>query len=193
MSKSAISQNNISPEIMNTTQVSKNGISIYNIKKDRMIHYKNPYGTAAKRAYVQLIDSGINPDFILPKDLKHRGPSHTSSRNTFTRVKSKVPSIEGRSSFRNFLASFTTHNTTNLKKLNGFKLLDHFIPTIQKYVKEHTGVKFYFNARYEMHRKLNGEIIEKDKGWWKTSKIHSVNDPTGIVDAVKTRIPEVIG
>ena len=156
------------------------------MKKDSMIHYKNPYGTAAKRAYVQLIDSGINPDFILPKDLKHRGPSHTSSRNTFTRVKSKVPSIEGRSSFRNFLASFTTHNTTNLKKLNGFKLLDHFIPTIQKYVKEHTGIKFYFNARYEMHRMLNGKIIAKDKSWWKTSKIHSVNDPTGIVDAVKT-------
>ena len=85
MSKFAISQNNISPEIMNTTQVSKNGISIYNIKKDRMIHYKNPYGTAAKRAYVQLIDSGINPEFILPIDLKHRGPSHTRSRNTFTR------------------------------------------------------------------------------------------------------------
>ena len=76
MSKSAISQNNISPEIMNTTQVSKNGISIYNIKKDRMIHYKNPYGTAAKRAYVQLIDSGINPEFILspysgPDDQTH--------------------------------------------------------------------------------------------------------------------------
>ena len=32
------------------------------------IHPADQYGTAAKRAYVQLINSEINPEFILPKD-----------------------------------------------------------------------------------------------------------------------------
>eukprot|EP01051_Picozoa_sp_SAG22_P013086 SAG22_NODE_1428_length_4445_cov_1.417663_4_plen_155_part_00 len=46
------------------------------------------------------------------------------------------------------------HNHTNLKKLNGFKLIDLLIPTLQKYLQEHNGIKFYFNARYEMRRML---------------------------------------
>eukprot|EP01050_Picozoa_sp_SAG11_P061897 SAG11_NODE_41420_length_194_cov_26.084211_1_plen_39_part_10 len=36
-----------------------------------------------------------------------------------------------------------------------------------KRLKEHNGIKFYFNARFEMHRKLLDEVIEKDKEWWR--------------------------
>eukprot|EP01052_Picozoa_sp_SAG31_P050225 SAG31_NODE_11366_length_1038_cov_1.595314_1_plen_278_part_00 len=124
---------------------------------------------------------------VLPPDLKHHPPSYTSSRHTFTKVKPKKPkspSIEGRSSFKNFLASFSIHNHTNLKKLNGFKLLQDFIPTLKKYLAEHTGIKFYFNVRYHMRRILQGVVIEEDKEWWKTSNIKSVNDISQLQDAV---------
>eukprot|EP01051_Picozoa_sp_SAG22_P009038 SAG22_NODE_724_length_7634_cov_11.669808_11_plen_72_part_00 len=45
-----------------------------------------------------------------------------------------------------------------------------------------TGIKFYFNARYEMHRMMPEGIggrmvvIEVDKNWWKTSNIRDVTD-----------------
>ena len=94
--------------------------------------------------------------------------------------------MEGRTTFKNFLASFTIHNTNKLKKLNGLKLFDEFVPTLQKYLAEHNGIKFYFNARFEMHRKLLDEVIEKDTEWWRTSNIHSVNDLTNSSDAIKT-------
>eukprot|EP01050_Picozoa_sp_SAG11_P001265 SAG11_NODE_54_length_19571_cov_29.437786_1_plen_78_part_00 len=37
-----------------------------------------------------------------------------------------------------------------------------------------------------MHRKLLDEVIEKDKEWWRTSNIHSVNDLSNLRDAIKT-------
>ena len=75
-------------------------------------------------------------------------PSYTSSRHTFRKQtpKRKGPTIEGRTTFKNFLASFTLHNTKKLKKLNGFKLFDEFVATLQKYLQEHNGIKFYFNV-----------------------------------------------
>eukprot|EP01051_Picozoa_sp_SAG22_P016403 SAG22_NODE_2310_length_2732_cov_60.443980_5_plen_161_part_00 len=133
------------------------GVSIYDLNKKRLIHFKNPYGVKAKKAYKRLLDEGIDASFILPPGLKHHPPSYTSSRHTFTRVKPKKPkgpTVEGRTAFKIFLASFTVHNHNNLKKLNGFKLIDQLIPTVQKYLQEHNGIKFYFNARYEMHRMM---------------------------------------
>eukprot|EP01051_Picozoa_sp_SAG22_P009985 SAG22_NODE_871_length_6748_cov_60.669274_2_plen_589_part_00 len=173
----------------NTTyQPKKKGVSIYDVNKDRMVYYKNPYGTKAKAAYKRYLAMGYEPWMILPPDLKHHPPSYTSSRHTFTKrkpKKPKAPTIEGRTSFKNFLASFTIHNHTNLKKLNGFNLLDQFTPTLQKYLQEHNGIKFYFNARYEMRRMLQGVVIEVDKDWWKTSNIRDVTNGTQIEDAVK--------
>eukprot|EP01051_Picozoa_sp_SAG22_P001379 SAG22_NODE_53_length_24242_cov_158.884231_19_plen_195_part_00 len=121
----------------NTTyQPKKKGVSIYDVNKDRMVYlvyYKNPYGVKAKAAYKRYLAMGYEPWMILPPDLKHHPPSYTSSRHTFTKrkpKKPKAPTIEGRTSFKNFLASFTIHNHTNLKKLNGFNLLDQFIPAV---------------------------------------------------------------
>ena len=142
-----------------------------------MIHYSNPYSVKAKQAYKRYLSMpGYDASMVLPPDLKHHPPSYTSSRHTFTRVKPKkpkAPAIEGRTAFKNFLASFTVHNHTNLKKLNGFKLLDLLIPTLQKYLQEHNGIKFYFNARYEMRRTLQGQVLEVDKDWWKTGRTRS--------------------
>ena len=126
------------------------GISIYDMRKDRMIHYSNPYGAKAKQAYKRYLSMpGYDASMVLPPDLKHHPPSYTSSRHTFTRVKPtkpKAPAIQGRTACKNFLASFTVHNHTNLKKLNGFKLLDLLIPTLQKYLHEHNGIKFSTRA-----------------------------------------------
>eukprot|EP01051_Picozoa_sp_SAG22_P013895 SAG22_NODE_1614_length_3993_cov_3.572419_4_plen_186_part_00 len=180
---------------MNATQnttyqpksLNSKGVSIYDVNKDRMVYYKNPYGTKAKAAYKRYLAMGYEPWMILPPDLKHHPPSYTSSRHTFTKRKSKkpkAPTIEGRTSFKNFLASFTIHNHTNLKKLNGFKLLDQFIPTLQKYLQEHNGIKFYFNARYEgratgvsvqdHRRPVVGRRVRSDHGRG------SLHGPTGL-------------
>ena len=170
------------------------GVSIYDLNKKRLIHFKNPYGVKAKKAYKRLLDEGIDASFILPPGLKHHPPSYTSSRHTFTRVKLKKPkgpTVEGWTAFIFFLASFTVHNHNNLKKLNGFKLIDQLIPTVQKYLQEHNGIKFYFNARYEMHRMMPEGIgggmvvIEVDKNWWKTSNIRDVTDISQLADSVK--------
>ena len=191
---STFNMNTTATTTTNTTtntvyQPKTTGVSIYDLKKERMIHFKNPYSTKAKKVYKQYLDSGIyEPWMILPPDLKHHPPSYTSSRHTFTRVKPKkpkAPTIEGRTSFKNFLASFTIHNHTNLKLLNGFKLLDQFGPTLTKYLQEHNGIKFYYNVRYHMRRMLNGEVLEEDKEWWRTSNIKSINDMSKIQDAVK--------
>ena len=127
---------------------------------------------------------------VLPAaDLKHHPPSHTSSRHTYTRVqppKSKALTIEGRTAFKNFLASFTVHNHTNMKKLNGFKLMDMLKPKLVEYLQIHNGIKFYFNARYEMRRMLDGQVLETDKNWWKTSNIQSLNNMSQLDDTVKT-------
>ena len=97
----------------NTTyQPKKKGVSIYDVNKDRMIYYRNPYGVKAKQAYKRYLAMGYEPWMILPPDLKHHPPSYTSSRHTFTKrkpKKPKAPTIEGRTAFKNFLASFTKH------------------------------------------------------------------------------------
>eukprot|EP01051_Picozoa_sp_SAG22_P002406 SAG22_NODE_105_length_20045_cov_23.373308_15_plen_177_part_00 len=146
----SILNNSIMNATQNTTyQPKKKGVSIYDVNKDRMVYYKNPYGTKAKAAYKRYLAMGYEPWMVLPPDLKHHPPSYTRSRHTFTKRKTKkpkAPTIEGRTAFKNFLASFTIHNHTNLKKLNGFNLLDQFIPTLQKYLQEHNGIKFYFSS-----------------------------------------------
>eukprot|EP01050_Picozoa_sp_SAG11_P020335 SAG11_NODE_3407_length_2465_cov_8.333897_3_plen_193_part_00 len=137
------------------------------------------YSHELLRSSTELLRSSVT-SLGVRRDLRHHPPSYASSRHTFRKQKPKKkgPTIEGRTTFKNFLASFTLHNTKKLKKLNGFKLFDEFVSTLQKYLQEHNGIKFYFNARFEMHRKLPvvGEVIEKDKEWWRTSNIHSVND-----------------
>eukprot|EP01052_Picozoa_sp_SAG31_P000453 SAG31_NODE_13_length_37961_cov_21.751307_32_plen_108_part_00 len=95
----------------------KEGISIYDEDLKRMIHYKNPYGPKARRAYKKLIIKGTPAEFVLPPGLKHHPPSHTSSRHTFYKMKPKkpkTPSIMGRTTYKNFLASFTLHNEKDL-------------------------------------------------------------------------------
>eukprot|EP01052_Picozoa_sp_SAG31_P074578 SAG31_NODE_33709_length_340_cov_2.282158_1_plen_55_part_01 len=47
--------NNVAPNNMNATentvyQPKPSGVSIYDIERGRMRHFKNPYGTAAKNA-----------------------------------------------------------------------------------------------------------------------------------------------
>ena len=98
--------------------------------------------------------------------------------------KPKALTIEGRTAFKNFLASFTVHNHTNMKKLNGFKLMDMLKPKLVEYLQIHNGIKFYFNARYEMRRMLDGQVLETDKNWWKTSNIQSLNNMSQLDDTV---------
>ena len=168
-------------------QPKKSGVSIYDKEKKKMVHFKDPYGAKAKKAYIHYLNLGYEPGSVLPKDLKWHPKGPTSSRDTFRRIKSKKPeSIEGRTAYKNFLASFTIQNSMNLKKLNGFKLADRFLPTLEKYLTEHNGIKFYFNARYEMHRVLNGKVIERDVEWWKTSLIKSINNASQLEDAIKS-------
>ena len=168
-------------------QPKKSGVSIYDKEKKKMVHFKDPYGAKAKKAYIHYLNLGYEPGSVLPKDLKWHPKGPTSSRDTFRRIKSKKPeSIEGRTAYKNFLASFTIQNSMNLKKLNGFKLADRFLPTLEKYLTEHNGIKFYFNARYEMHRVLNGKVIERDVELWKTSLIKSINNASQLEDAIKS-------
>eukprot|EP01047_Picozoa_sp_COSAG01_P088533 COSAG01_NODE_20878_length_930_cov_0.744886_1_plen_116_part_01 len=107
-----ISNNQMQP----TNTPKRKGISIYDFGKDRMVYFKNPYGAKAKKAYKKYIDAGYEPWMVLPPDLRHHPPSYTSSRHTFRKQKPKRkgPTIEGRTTFKNFLASFTIHNTKKL-------------------------------------------------------------------------------
>eukprot|EP01051_Picozoa_sp_SAG22_P007038 SAG22_NODE_482_length_9931_cov_9.247254_1_plen_83_part_00 len=61
-------------------QPKSKGVSIYDMSKKRLIHFKDPYGVKAKKAYKRLLDEGIDASFILPPGLKHHPPSYTSSR-----------------------------------------------------------------------------------------------------------------
>eukprot|EP01050_Picozoa_sp_SAG11_P038909 SAG11_NODE_16115_length_556_cov_1.617068_2_plen_140_part_01 len=79
--------------------------------------------------------------------------------------------------------SFTLHNKKKLKKLNGFKLFDEFVPTLQKYLQEHNGIKFYFNARYIVlrldHRlhdaeDLNARSLKGFRHHWPVSAEHTL-------------------
>eukprot|EP01051_Picozoa_sp_SAG22_P010960 SAG22_NODE_1018_length_6008_cov_5.640887_6_plen_70_part_00 len=46
----------------NTTYQPKfEGVSIYDVNKDRMVYYKNPYGTKAKAAYKRSLQFTITP------------------------------------------------------------------------------------------------------------------------------------
>ena len=99
-------------------QSKKSGVSIYDKEKKEMVHFKDPYGAKAKKAYIHYLNLGYEPGSVLSKDLKWHPKGPTSSRDTFRRIKSKKPeSIEGRTAYKNFLASFTIQNSMNLKKL----------------------------------------------------------------------------
>eukprot|EP01051_Picozoa_sp_SAG22_P004692 SAG22_NODE_259_length_13477_cov_10.020407_2_plen_99_part_00 len=98
---------------MSTThvhQLKSKGISIYDVSKNRMIHYSNPYGVNAKKAYKRYLKLGYDASMILPPDLKHHPLSHTSSRDTRTKINSISPPSYRKSfhiSFRNPFLLFT--------------------------------------------------------------------------------------
>ena len=104
------------------------GISIYDVERGRMVHYKNPYGVKAKKAYKQYLELGYEPSAILPKDLKHYPPSYTSNRDTFRRIKPKKPeSIEGRTAFKNFLAHQELQNPCFLPQFERVRFTYHHL------------------------------------------------------------------
>ena len=83
---------------------------------------KNPYGKRAKQLYKQLIvDKKADPNTVMPDGLKY----HPTSQ-TFTRIKSKKPKIELRTSFKNYLGEFTIRNFENLPEYKGFELTLNF-------------------------------------------------------------------
>jgi hypothetical protein len=104
-------------------QPKKSGVSIYDKEKKKMVYFKDPYGAKAKKAYIHYLNLGYEPGSVLPKDLKWhpKGPTTCSSTDTFRRIKSNKPeSIEGRTAYKNFLASFTIQNSYELKEIERF-------------------------------------------------------------------------
>ena len=98
MSSNKMSANNMDP------------IKIFDTKTKKQVTVKNPYGKRAKQLYKQLIvDKKADPNTVMPDGLKY----HPTSQ-TFTRIKSKKPKIELRTSFKNYLGEFTIRNFENL-------------------------------------------------------------------------------
>ena len=53
--------------VKNPTKSTKSGISIYDMEKDRIIYYKNPYGVKAKKAYTKYLSiDGYDASMVLP-------------------------------------------------------------------------------------------------------------------------------
>ena len=103
--------------------------TIYDVVKDRDVTFKNPYGRVAKGLYKQYINMGADPSMvIIPNDLKYYPNS-----GRFRKIKdptskvdySGIP-VKERSSFKNYMASYTINNTKNIKANQGLELINGF-------------------------------------------------------------------
>ena len=127
--------------------------TIYDMVRNRDVKVKNLYGRVAKRLYKQHITAGAMPEMvIIPNDLKYYPDS-----GRFRRIKdptspidySKIP-VNERSSFKNYMSSFTITNSTNIAAYAGIDLINAFKPKLQQMLAIHGGLKFYMDVQCQM-------------------------------------------
>ena len=162
----------------------KKRVSIFSPWANRMVSV-SPYSPKAKKLYRYYIQEfGYAPSWIVPPDLKF----HVGS-GRFTRTKAPpTPAIEARTSYKNYLGSYSLHNTGKVMGLAGFELMNHFIPKLTELLALHGGVKFQASARCLMNRTLEGEVIAQVDNFYINSFFQSVNNPSQIADAVKAAV-----
>ena len=138
---------------------------IYDSVRERNVRFKDPYGKTAKRLYKQLIDMGTPPEMaIIPNNLKY----YPSSKR-FIKIKdptskidySGVP-VKERSSFKNYMASFSIDNTKNIKGYQGLQLINGFRPKLEAMRAMHGGLKFYVDVQCLMVKYLDGDEITRE-------------------------------
>ena len=162
----------------------KKRVSIFSPWANRMVSVK-PYSSPAKKLYRYYIQEfGYDPSWIVPPDLKF----HVDS-GRFTRTKAPPkPAIEARTSYKNYLGSYSLHNTAKVMGLAGFELVHHFTPKLSELLALHGGVKFQASARCLMNRTLEGEVIAQVDNFYINSFFQPVNNPSQIADSVKAAV-----
>jgi len=120
----------------------------YDLVKERMVSFSDPYGKAAKRLYKQYIDiAKYDPEMVVPSDLKYYPDSGRFLK--FKPKKEKPPylEVEEKTSFKKYLATYSIANKLNIQAYAGVDLMLNFKPQLLSMLNLHNGIKFYFDLQ----------------------------------------------
>ena len=190
--KKAANSTGAAPTLKPRTKVQKVSLTDPDTKKTRLMSRS---GAAARAIYKKQIVSGIEPAFVLPPDLRWVPDDFTEGGGRI--VQRLAADIRKRTAYKSYLASYELHNTEELPKNDGFKLLYNFLPALDSMLKQHGGIKWNATARCLMRRELGGEVIEQSDNFYVPSRIRELNNSTqtrdqltGAHDAMIAQVPE---
>ena len=192
-------ENKISDTSMNTTLTPTNNhiaqtkprkrrFEAYDLDKQRSIFFSNAYGRAAKRLYKQYIEYGFEPEMVLPQDLKYYPLSGRFIKRTG--VNTRGLKIGEKTSYKNYLASYTLANTKNIKAYAGLELMRLFKKKLATMLQLHGGLKFNYEINCAMVKYLDGELIAEDTRWV-NSTMRTVNNSSEIDTKIKQAMQQI--
>jgi hypothetical protein len=170
----------------------------YDLVKERMVSFSDPYGKAAKRLYKQYIDiAKYDPEMVVPSDLKYYPDSGRFLK--FKPKKEKPPylEVEEKTSFKKYLATYSIANKLNIQAYAGVDLMLNFKPQLLSMLNLHNGIKFYFDLQCLMVKYLDGEIITQDTRWISSRRVSATNKDElfaklqSSIDLIKQKIPDL--
>ena len=174
--------------------------NIYDTVKARNVSFTNPYGRVAKRLYKQLIDQGTEPNMaVIPNDLKYypRSKRFIKVKDPSSPIDYSKFKVTERSSFKQYMASFTILNDTDITAYAGIELINGFRGKLESMMALHKGVKFYIDVQCLMKKYLDGDEITQDTRWVASQLMQATNSKEldskikSSISMIKEKIPEL--